>query len=200
MVTFISAKAIIFSPLGDYTKAIQLNPNFAATYVNLGVAYRTLGQFDLAIESYTTMIGLAPNDVDASEAYNNRGLVYFHKSNFDLAMQDFNRAIKLQPKLVTAYVNRAAAYLSKNEFNLAIENYTKVIGLNPELAMAYYARGAAWLHLREWEKAKADIASAKDKGLDIIAAFQNTYRSVAVFKQRYGIQLPPDIVVMLTQQ
>ena len=154
----------------------------------------------MAIESYATMIGLAPNDADVSKAYNNRGLVYLRKSNFDLAMQDFNTAIKLQPKLVTAYVNRAAAYLSKNEFNLAIESYTTVIGLNPELAMAYYGRGVAWLNLREWEKAKADIAAAKKIGLDIITSFQKTYRSLAAFEQKHGVQVPEDIVALLTQQ
>ena len=146
------------------------------------------------------MIGLTPNDAEAYEAYNNRGLAYLHKGNFDFAMQDFNRAIKLQPKLVGAYVNRAAAYLSKNEFNLAIESYTTVIGLNPELAMAYYSRGVAWLSLSEWEKAKADIAAAKKIGLDIITSFQKTYRSLAAFEQKHGVQVPEDIVALLTRQ
>ena len=48
------------------------------------------------------------------------------------------------------------------------------------------------------EKAKADLITAKEMGVDIVAAFRNDYESVAVFEQKTGIQLPEDIVAMLT--
>ena len=192
---------------GDYRRAIedyitetQLNPNFTNAYVNLGVAYRAVNELDLAIESYTVMIALDPNSRATYEAYNNQGLVYLDKGDFNLAIQDFEKAIKLQPALVPGYVNRAAAYLWRNKEHLAIEDYTKVIELNPELVMAYYSRGTAWLSLREWEKAKTDLMTAKDKGLDITAAFHNTYGNVAAFEQKHGVQLPANIVTIMTSE
>ena len=33
-------------------KTIELNPKFSSAYNNLGIAYKTKGQFDLAIEVY----------------------------------------------------------------------------------------------------------------------------------------------------
>ena len=36
--------------------------------------------------------------------------------------------------------------------------------------------------------------------MDINAAFHNTYRNVTVFEQKYGVQLPEDIVVLLTSE
>ena len=177
-----------------------MNPNFTDAYVNLGVAYRTLGQLDLAIESYTMVIMLEPNSPESYEAYNNRGLVYLDKGDFDLAIQDFERAIKLRPEFVHGYVNRAAAYLWENKGYLAIEDYTKVIELKPELVMAYYSRGTAWLSVSEWEKAKTDLITAQNKGLDITVAFHNMYGSVAAFEQKHGVQLPEDIVILLTSE
>ena len=52
----------------------------------------------------------------------------------------------------------------KADFDSAIEDYSKVIELNPELGPAYCNRGEAWLCLKEWNKAKADLTAAKDKG------------------------------------
>ena len=59
-------------------------------------------------------------------------------------------------------------------------------------------RGEAWLHLQEWEKAKSDLITAKDLGVDIIAAFHNDYANVEDFEQKTGIQLPEDIAALLT--
>ena len=37
----------------------------------------------------------------------------------------------------------------------------------------------------------------KGKGVDIVAAFHNDYKSVADFEQKNGVKLPPDIAAML---
>ena len=55
------------------------------------------------------------------------------------------------------------------------------------------------MHLKEWDKAKIDLTAAKDKGVDIIAAFHNGYRNVATFERRNSVKLPKDIVAMLTR-
>ena len=54
------------------------------------------------------------------------------------------------------------------------------------------------MHLKDWEKAKSDLMIAKEKGIDIIAAFRNEYESVADFEQRNNVKLPEDIAAMLT--
>ena len=73
-----------------------------------------------------------------------------------------------------------------------------MIELNPDDAKAYCNRGEAWLHLQEWEKAKSDLMTAINMGTDIIASFHNDYASVEDFKEKTGIQLPPDIAILLT--
>ena len=52
--------------------------------------------------------------------------------------------------------------------------------------------------MQEWEKAKADLTTARDMGMDIIAKFQSTFGSVANFERISGIQLPEDSAALLT--
>ena len=180
----------------DCSKAIQLKPDYAEPYSNRGAAYRNKGNYERAIKDYNMAIKLKPDFV---QAYYNRGLAYHEKGELDIAIKDYNKAIMLNPKLFHPYYNRGNAYLQKGDFDSAIEDYSKAIELNPELGAAYCNRGEAWLHLKEWDKAKVDLTAAKDKGLDIIAAFHNGYKDVAMFERRNGFRLPKDIVAMLTQ-
>lgn len=64
--------------------------------------------------------------------------------------------------------------------------------------MTFYSRGVMRLYLKEWEQAKADLTTAKNMGLDIIAFFRNFYASVANFESRIGFALPDNITAMLT--
>ena len=180
----------------DCNEAIRLKHDYAEPYSNRGAAYRNKGDYDRAIKNYDMAIRLKHDFV---EAYYNRGLAYHEKREFDLAIKDYNKAIELKPELFHPYYNRGNVYLQKGGFDLAIEDYSKAIELNPELGPAYCNRGETWLHLKEWDKAKVDLTAAKDKGIDIIAAFYNSYRDVATFEQRNSVKLPKDIVAMLRQ-
>ena len=180
----------------DCSKAIQLKPDYAEPYSNRGAAYRNKGNYDRAIKDYDTAIKLKPSFF---EAYYNRGLAYHEKRDFDPAIKDYSKAIELNPKLFHPYYNRGNAYFQKRDFDRAIEDYSTAIELNPELGPAYCNRGEVWLHLKEWDKAKVDLTAAKDKGVDIIAAFHNSYKNVAGFERQNGFRLPKDILEMLTQ-
>ena len=177
-----------------YTKAIELKSDYADAYNNRGIAYANKGDLDSAITDYTKAIELKPNYADA---YNNRGIAYGYKGEYDPAIEDFTKAIQLKPDYADAYNNRGVDYKKKGEFNKAIVDYTKSIQLKPDFPKVYYNRGAVWLHLQEWEKATLDLTIARNKGVNIITLFQNSYSSVADFEQKQGVKLPTDIAAML---
>ena len=105
----------------------------------------------------------------------------------------------MNPEDADAYNNRGLAYADKGEVDAAIRDHNKAIEVNPELAEAYYNRGMIWLCQAEWKKAKADLMTAKNKGVDIAAAFQNDYESVADFEAEHGVQVPEDIAALLSR-
>ena len=180
----------------NYNKAINLKPDYAGTYNDRGNAYAKKGDFDTAIKDYNKAINL---ETDYAEAYNNRGIAYAEKGDFDTAIKNYNKAIEINPELVATHYNRGDVYLEKGDVAAAIEDYTQAIGLNPEYANAYYNRGMIWLCQAEWKKAKVDLMTAKNKGIDIAAAFHSFYESVADFETKYGVQVPKDIAALLSR-
>ena len=58
----------------------------------------------------------------------------------------------------------------------------------------------AWLHLGEWERAKLDLATVKNMGVDIVALFNLSYSSIEDFERKNGVKLPADLNAMLTPQ
>ena len=121
------------------------------------------------------------------------------KGDLERAINDYNTAMQHNPNFALVYNNRGVAYFKKGEVDRAIEDYTKAITLKPDEGDVYYNRGEVWLHLREWEKAKTDFIAAKDKGMDIVAAFRNDYRNVAAFEQKHQVKLPKDIIALVRQ-
>lgn len=192
-----SKKGEVELAIKDYTKAIELYTDDPNTYYDRGNIYYEKDDYDRAIKDYTKAIELKP---DLASVYINRGNAYSNIGDYDLAIEDHTKAIELNPNSANAYNNRGVAYGEKNEADCAIENYTKAIELNPNHDIAYYNRGIVWLHLQKWNKAKADLTTAKRLGMDIIAMFHNFYKDIETYQKNHLVKLPEDLALLLTQR
>ena len=182
--------------IDDFSEAIRLNPDFAETYKNRGTAYLNKADFDLALEDFNKAIQLNPDNADF---YLSRGGANKIKGDFEKAISDLNKAIQLNPTDADTYLLRGTVYTSKWEFDKAINEFNKAIELKQDYANVYFCRGIVQLHLKHWKEAREDLTTAKNMGVDIIAAFYNSYRDVATFERRNSVKLPKDIVAMLRQ-
>ena len=190
-------KGELDNTIEDSNTAIKLKRDYAEAYTVRGMAYGKKGELDTAIEDFNTAIKLKPKLV---EAYNNRGNARVYKGEFDTAIIDYTHAIQFRQDYAEAYSNRGVAYFKKGEVNKAIEDYTQAIQLKPDYPNPYYNRGEVLLDLREWGKAKADLITARERGIDIIAAFRNDYKNVEAFEKQHRVKLPEDIALLLTQR
>lgn len=73
----------------NYTKAIQLEPNFANAYYFRAKAQEKLLQLKQALDDLTLAIKYKP---DFGEAYFHRGNIYEKMTKKDLACQDWTKA------------------------------------------------------------------------------------------------------------
>lgn len=80
---------------GCYSKAINLNPNYANAYINRGLAYYYQGNSQQAIANYNKAIELAPSNANA---YNNRALAYTRLGNQQAAQADKRKAAPLSQR------------------------------------------------------------------------------------------------------
>jgi tetratricopeptide (TPR) repeat protein len=125
-----------------FSHALRITKNNHLAYINRGVNYGKLGQYQRAIEDFNQAIRLQPH---YGVAYNNRGNSYAELGQYQLAFEDFNKAIQLQPDYTEAYYNRGNAYAKLGQYQHAIENFNEAIRLNPNYADAYNIRGVAYL-------------------------------------------------------
>jgi len=137
------------SAIAEYNKALQLNPNDASAYNNLGLAYESLGQYQKAIEYLQKSLQLDPND---ALAYYNLGVAYGGLGQYQNAIEYFQKSLQLNPNNVEAYTNLGAAYVDLGQYQQAIEYCQKAIQLDPNNALAYNNLGVAYGSLGQYQK------------------------------------------------
>ena len=185
-----------------YTLVIELDsdPNLVIqAYVHRGLAYQRIGEFKRAIDDFTSLIEIGYNDIIRADGYGYRGSVHRQKGEFDCATKDFGKAIELNPNHINALYDRALIYMREENHVLAVEDFRGVVQLHvgsPNPTAQYY-HGIAWLSLGEWENARRDLTSAKDRGIGIAVRFQDDYGSVGDFQRVTGRNLPEDLAEML---
>ena len=54
------------------------------------------------------------------------------------------------------------------------------------------------MRLSQWDKARSDLLSARNMGMDIVSVFHGGHGSVATFEQNNNLKLPQDITDMLS--
>ena len=101
-----------------------------ATYVNRGILYGAMEDYQKALKDYRTAIDLEP---ETGEVYVNLGNLYLLSQKYDVAIQQYTTAIELTlTKNHIAHFNRAMAYENNKEFDNAEADYRRAIELSPE--------------------------------------------------------------------
>ncbi|MEP6570477.1 MAG: tetratricopeptide repeat protein [Acidobacteriota bacterium] len=166
----------------DYQYAIRLRPSFARAYVELGDAYRGLGQYAQAEEAFKKAssledescascgLGLTYYKLGRYEyaekafkrsielnrndicGYDQAGRMYYDLGKYSQAIAIFEQEVKLQPN-APAYLYLGNAYAYSEHFNAAIQAYEKALLLQPNEEMAYVQLGVAYGHLRRHQEA-----------------------------------------------
>ncbi len=157
------AKKDLAAGLADYTKAAELNPGDAETYVVRGWVEQRMGRRDEAIADYSRAIALSPDGDQAYmfNAYFRRSELYEQTGLYDRALADLDREIALKPPYQAVVHNaRADLYLRLGRYDEAIADANEAIALNPGLERAYYNRGWARMKKGAYDAAIADYTRA----------------------------------------
>jgi hypothetical protein len=81
--------------IGEYNKALKINPRSAVAYYNRSVAYTSKGQYDKAVTDCSSALQLNPSDANS---YYSRGVSYWHLGSKNEAIKDLQSAAKLKHK------------------------------------------------------------------------------------------------------
>jgi tetratricopeptide (TPR) repeat protein len=152
--------------IADFTKALELDPNYLVAHYNRGVAYFDLGQYDQAIADFTKAMELG---LKGKGSYHIRGLAYAKQGQYDLAIADFSKVLELDPKDAATYNNRGISYLLKGQYKQTIADLTKAIELDSKNAAFYHFHlGFVLDKTGDKEMARHNFFRAREMDKDII--------------------------------
>src|SRR5262249_25679927 len=115
--------------IADFSKAIEIDPNYAESFNERGIAYREMKDYNRAIADQTKAIEINPR---FARAYNSRGNAYHEMKDYARAIADTDKAIEVDPSYARAYNARGFTYQTMGEFDRALTDYTKAIEIDPK--------------------------------------------------------------------
>ncbi len=147
-------------------RTIQLNPNSAIAYNNMGVAYIMMQQYQDGIDACTKALSIdatfqlaknnlkwgmdekaklqaavqtqeqTPDSKKDVNYYIDNGMSYFRMKNYDKAIEIWSKIGDLDKKNTTALNNIGTAFMMKNQIDDAIALFKKAIEFEPNNQLA----------------------------------------------------------------
>jgi FkbM family methyltransferase len=133
-----------------YHQAIEINPNFAYTYSNLGDAFVKQEKLDEAVVEYQKAIDINPN---SALDYYKLGDVLAQQGKLDEAVDNFAKAVEIQPYFYKFQSNLGQTFRRKNLLDSAISCYRKALAIKPYSALDCYNLAEVLYKKQEWEEA-----------------------------------------------
>ena len=176
-----------------FKKGIEIDPNFAIIYNNLGLSFfnqKSNNYIEKAEKSYKKSIS---TDHTLAEPHNNLGTLYNSLSKYKEAIECYNKALELNPKFYYTHNNLGSVHLALGNFDNARRHFEASIKINPNYLnphrslsrMTRYTRSNKHflellkiyekININEKEN-KMDIAFALGKAYDDINDYDEAFK------------------------
>jgi tetratricopeptide (TPR) repeat protein/predicted Ser/Thr protein kinase len=163
----------IDSAIAAFTRALNLDPNYALAHAGLGEAYWKMYQASKApawIEQARVACERAQQlDPDLAQLYVCLGAIDTGTGNPERAVAALERAIQLEPTNDDAYRALGAAYQNLGKFDEAERTYRKAIQLRP-----HYWAGYSWLGAFYYGQAR--YKEAEEMFRKVVALVPDSFR------------------------
>lgn len=132
----------------DFTKAIELAPDFALAYFMRGACHQRLA-------GNIAKISLSQSDQSSMNM----------QSHLFAAIDDFNSTSELSPRSAFPHFNKGNILVDLQDYTSAIAAYSEAIDLKPDFGEAYFNRGYVYFKLGNREAGVADLSRAGELGI-----------------------------------
>lgn len=120
-----------------YRNALKIQPASIEALYDLGMYYQDAKQYDLALNTYKSIVMINPMHFDA---HFNMGAIYTEDlDSVDKGMENFNLAIRDNPNDPRGYFGRGKCYEKNGQIDLATADYKKALELDPQFTGAAMA-------------------------------------------------------------
>ncbi len=189
--------------LAAFQKVVSLSPNDAVANFNLGVAYKSAGQLELAAASYRHTLKLRPNYI---EALSNLGGVLHDLTQLDEAVICYQKCIHLRPNYPDAYYNLGNVYRDLKQLHQAAQSYQQAVKIKPNFTGAYCNLGCVLKELGDLNEAVVHFQHAIATDPMFVEAHRNLaglFRELGQFEEavrcyQNALEIQPDSAEVLS--
>jgi tetratricopeptide (TPR) repeat protein len=128
----------------QFKKVLSLDPDLPEAEINLGLAYQSLYEYDVAVRHLTKGLRERPSLVGPTVIV---GMDYLKLGSLDKAIPFLQRALQLDPSNRDAHEAMALYHLSHDDFQSAGEEFRQLASLNSDKAEAWFRLGHQYLDL-----------------------------------------------------
>ena len=123
--------------LREYTRALELNPNFGTAYGLLGWALAFDGQSEDAIQTFDRAIHMSPHDPLRAYCYSGTGVAHYLTRRYPEAVEWGMKAIRQRPGFTAAYRILCASLAQAGMTEEAREMTARLRELQPNVSIAW---------------------------------------------------------------
>jgi tetratricopeptide (TPR) repeat protein len=150
----------------SYRQAVQISPQTAELWTNLGLMYHETSNFPEAIKSFTEAARLKPT-LYVPQLF--MGIDNLELKQIEAAIPFLQKAEKLNPKDAQAPITLGRAYAIAGNGNGASDAYWRAVTLAPQNGNAWLGLGMAYLEQVDSD-ARVMTSTYKDSNYDLLRA------------------------------
>jgi eukaryotic-like serine/threonine-protein kinase len=159
-----------------FSRAIEIDPNFASAYAALGRMYGDIGESVLSAQNTSKAYQFRNRTSDQER--------YFISLNYDLqATGNLEKAQQICDLWIHAYPRAwlphgllsGAIYPQYGKYEEAAEEAKKALVINPDFSIGYSNLAVSYVALDRWDEAEATLRRAVDRKLEIPDFFTQQY-------------------------
>jgi len=135
--------------LAVFEESIELEPQYALAYYNMGNTLNNLGQPAEAMKAYDSAIQYGDTGVTVMSLID-KGNILLNWERYQEALSAFNEAIRLDPQEISAHFNKGNLLYDRGQYKEAIQEYDIALRLNPQDPNIAQNRNLALKKLKKW--------------------------------------------------
>ena len=170
--------------IDDFSRSIELDPQFALTYVYRGFCYEQVKQTEAALADYNRAIAIDPRQ---SDALNNRAVLAVARGDYKIAIRDLTESLKYDPDNAVAWFNRGFAHRENGELDLAVLDFGNSLKRDPRKSDSDIERGIVLARLGQEAEAIADLK----RSLQIDPRSERATHLIAQIQAKLNSSTPP---------
>ena len=156
-------KSKLEAALGNYEKALTIDPRFDLGYYNRGwISLKKRPQdYSQAEKDFNKALSLNPS---YKEAFYGLGMVYGYQDKYEISERYFTKAIKIDKTYLTAIKWRGIVYDELKRYDKALKDFSNVLSIDPGNLDIFIRRARVYRKKKDFDGALSDLMHVIDKG------------------------------------